>query len=69
MSVALVRVFGQKVGAETSVPDVVVKERREGVWKAVLESYECQAGIFRLYPWVLKDGSQESAEEQSGRLC
>ena len=69
MSVAPVRVFGQMVGVETSVPDVVVRELREGVRKAVLESYECQARMFRFYPRVPRDGSQESAEEQSGRLC
>ena len=50
VSVAPVRVFGQKVGVETSVPDVVVRECREGVWKAVLESCECQAAMFRFYP-------------------
>lgn len=66
---ASVRVFGQKVGVETSVPDIVVRERREGVRKAILESYDCQAGMIRFYPWVPRDGSQERAEEQSGRLC
>lgn len=69
MGVAPVRVFGQKVGVEISVPDIVVRERREGVRKAVLENDECRAGMFRFYPWVSRDGSQESAEEQSGRLC
>lgn len=43
MSVAPVRIFGQKVGVEISVPGIVVRERREGVRKAVLESDECQA--------------------------
>lgn len=50
VSVAPVRVFGQKVGVEISIPDVVVRERREGVQKAVLGSYECQAGMFRVLP-------------------
>lgn len=45
VSVAPVRVFGQKVGVETSVPDVVVRECREGFgrrfWRAVSARLQC----------------------------
>lgn len=57
VSVAPVRGFGQKVGVEISVPGIVVRERREGVRKAVLETDECQAGMFRFYPGIPREGS------------
>lgn len=51
ISVAQARVFGQKVGIEISCSRLSEGEQRK-VREEVLESYDCQARMFRFYPSV-----------------